>query len=172
MSSASFRTRLASFALVCLAAFALFGCASPTTLVPQQSTLNDVHDRVGPPTDVRVDANGDELWEYAKGPAGYETWLVRIGQDSKVKSVTQLITQEHFDRIVVGKTTKTQMRELFGRPSDVRRFGNGLVWEWRAQIPPAERGVYAVRFENDNVVREKMVLPDPKTDGGDRGGGK
>lgn len=168
MASFDSGSRLISFGLAWLAAFWLFGCASPATLVPQQSTVNDVHDRVGPPTDVRVDANGDELWEYAKGPAGYETWLVRIGKDGKVKSVTQLLTQERFDRIVVGKTTKAELRELFGRPSDVMRYGNGLVWEWRARIPP-DRGVYAARFDDNNIVREKMVLTDPKTDGGDKG---
>jgi len=151
-----------------LIALSLSGCGTPGSLVPQQSTASNARDRVGLPTDIRFDANGDELWEYATGPAGMQTDLVHIGRDGKVKKVTQLLTPERFDRIVVGKTTKQQMRDLLGRPSDLRYLPSGLIWEWRARIGP-EFGHYAVRFDDGNVVREKMVLTDPHSDD-DRGG--
>jgi hypothetical protein len=154
-----------------LAVLWLSGCATPGSLVPQQSTADDARSRVGLPTDIRFSANGDELWEYARGPAGMQTDVVRIGRDGRVEEVTQLLTPERFDRIVVGKTTKQQMRELLGRPSDLRYLPSGLVWEWRARVGP-ENGHYAVRFDNANVVREKMVLTDPHSDDGKGDSGK
>lgn len=154
-----------------LAVLALSACATPGSLVPQQSSAANARDRVGLPTDIRFDANGEELWEYARGPAGMQTDLVRIGRDGKVKDVTQLLTPERFDRIIAGKTTKQQMRDLLGRPSDLHYLPSGLVWEWRARVGP-ENGHYAVRFDDRDIVREKMVLTDPHSDDGKGGGGK
>lgn len=150
---------------------ALSGCASPGSVIPQQSTASDVRTRVGLPTDIRFDANGDELWEYARGPAGMETFLIRIGKDGRVKDVTQLLTADRFGRIVPGKTTKAEVRDLLGRPSDLHYLHSGLAWDWRVRVGPQD-GHYAVRFDGNDVVREKMVLTDPSGDDGKEGSGK
>ena len=153
------------------AAAVLFGCAAPGSIAPN-TTLSDVRARVGYPTDIRFDANGDELWEYARGPEGTETYLVRAGKDGRVKGVTQLLTPERLIQgVEVGKTTKAQVRDLLGRPSDLRYLRSGLMWEWRAALGP-ELGHLAVRFDDNGVVAEKMVLTDPKTDDGRGSGGK
>jgi hypothetical protein len=155
----------AARSLCAVAAIALFGCAAPGTVVPQQSALSEVRDRVGYPTDIRFDANGDELWEYARGPAGAETYLIRAGKDGRVKEVTQLLTVQRFAEVQVGKTTKAQVRDFLGRPSDLRYLRSGLVWEWRVRLDP-DWGHLAVRFDDNGIVREKMVLTDPQTDDG------
>lgn len=148
-----------------VAAATLLGCAAPGTVAPQQASMDQVRDRVGLPTDIRFAANGDELWEFATGPGGTQTYLMRMGKDGRVQEVTQLLTPERFRLVEVGRTTKAQIRDLFGRPSDLRRFRSGLVWEWRAQFGP-ELGHYAVRFDDSGIVREKMMLTDPQTDDG------
>ena len=153
-----------------LMAAALVGCASPRALVPDQSTAADVRNRIGRPTDIRFAANGDELWEYATGPSGTETYLVRIAKDGKVLKVTQLLTEERFRRIVEGKTTKAEVRDLLGQPADESYLPSGLVWEWRAHLGPQD-GILAVRFDKNDIVSEKMVLMDMLIDGGDSGGG-
>jgi hypothetical protein len=147
------------------AAVIFFGCAAPGSVAPQQATMSQVRDRVGLPTDIRFDANGEELWEYAQGPSGTDTHLIRMGKDGRVKSVTQLLTVERFGDVQVGKTTKAQIRDWLGRPSDLRYLGSGLVWEWRVKLSP-ELGHLAVRFDDAGIVREKMVLTDPQTDDG------
>jgi hypothetical protein len=147
------------------AAVILFGCAAPGSVVPQQATATEVRDRVGLPTDIRFDANGEELWEYATGPSGTETYLIRMSRDARVKEVTQIITVDRFAEVQVGKTTKAQIRDWLGRPSDLRYLRNGLVWEWRVNLRP-ELGHLAVRFDDADIVREKMVLTDPQTDDG------
>ncbi|MBI2295821.1 MAG: AI-2E family transporter [Betaproteobacteria bacterium] len=143
----------------------LAGCAGPRALVPHQSTIMDVRDKVGTPTDIRFDRNGEELWEYARGPAGYETHLVRIGGDGKVKEVTQLLTEERLRSIVPGRMSKADVRHLLGRPSDQSFLRTGTAWSWRFISSP-QPGFLVVSFNPDNTVKETLVLLDPSE--GDR----
>ncbi len=147
--------------------FLLGGCAGPSALVPQESTATQVRDRMGAPTDIRFDRNGDELWEYATGPAGTQTWLVRLGPDGRVKERVQLLTAENFARIVPGKSSKRDVRDILGRPGDQSYFHGEAVWEWRMQDSP-RTGRYMVRFTVDNVVKEALVLLDPSEGDGRR----
>lgn len=151
-------------ALLSVMAF-VTGCVGPRALVPQQSTIVEVRARAGAPTDIRFDRNGDELWEYATGPSGYETYLVRIGTDGKVKEVTQLLTEEQLLGIVPGKMSKADVRHLLGRPSEESFYRTGTVWSWRFKSG-ARPGFLAVSFNPDNTVKERMVLLDPSD--GDR----
>lgn len=150
-----------------LAIALLAGCAGPGGIVPQHSTIMQVRDRMGIPTDIRFDRNSDELWEYARGPMGTETYLFRAGKDGRVKEVTQLLTQDRFARIVPLKTDKAEVRDLLGRPSDQSFFGGEAVWEWRVRVDP-QLGRFIVRFNRDDVVREAMLLIDPSEGDRDR----
>lgn len=154
-----------SLCAAAMAAVVLGGCAAPGSVAPQRMTGDELRHRVGLPTDIRFSPSGDELWEYATGPNGTTTHLMRLGKDGRVEEVKQLLTPEQFSRIQPGTTTKAEVRDLLGRPSDVRRYRSGLVWEWRAQFGP-ELGHYAVRFDERGIVRERMMLTDPQTDDG------
>ena len=142
------------------AAALLAGCGSFGTLVPGQSTQSDVRARLGAPTDVRKDRNGDELWDYAGGPEGPETYRVRIGADGRVKEVTQLVTQERLLSITPGKTTKQEVHELLGRPGEESMTGVGETWSWRHEIDGGLRGHLVVSFNPDGTVRERSALID------------
>ena len=115
--------------LLCIGA--LGGCATAHTLAPGQSSEADVRTRMGAPTDTRTDANGDRVWEYAKGPEGFYTYMVRMGPDGRVKEVIQALTEERLGRIVPGKTTRPEVRLLLGRPSHEDVLASGLTWSWR-----------------------------------------
>src|SRR5258705_13402112 len=97
--------RLPTTLLLLVSPILLASCAVPGSFLSQSSTLVEVRARAGAPTDIRFDRNGDELWEYARGPSGFETYLVRAGSDGKVKEVTQLLTQERLQTIVPGSMT-------------------------------------------------------------------
>lgn len=152
-----------------LLASVLAGCASPSSFTPQQSTITDVRAGMGSPTDIRFDRNRDELWEYATGPKGTETYLFRFGKDGRVKAVTQLLTEEQFGKIVPKQTTKAGTRDLLGRPSDESFLRNGTSWSWRVRVG-ARDGYFVVRFSPDNVVLDKIVLFDTSRGGGSRDG--
>jgi len=135
-------------------------------MVPGQSTVVEMRARVGTPTDIRFDRNGDELWEYATGPMGYETHLVRIGIDGNVKEVKQILTEDQMLKLVPGTMTKADARNLLGRPSDQTFTASGTVWSWRFLKFGVQPGHLTVRFNPDNTVMDRIVILDPS--GGSR----
>ena len=137
----------------------LAGCASPRSFAPGSSIV-DVRARAGTPTDIRFDRNGDELWEYATGPEGTETYLVRVGLDGKVKEVTQLLTDEQLMKIVPVTMTKADVKHLLGQPSDQTFTGAGTVWSWRFKRGGVQPGYLTVRFNPDNTVMERIAIID------------
>ncbi len=159
--------------LLPLLVMTLAACAGVRSVVPEQSTLSTVHQSLGSPTDIRFDRNGDELWEYARGPMGMETHLIRAGDNGRVKSVTQLLTEEQFAKVVPGQMTKADVRHLLGRPSDQAFLYNGTSWSWRVDLKP-ETGHFVVRFGPNDVVVDKIILIDMSDGNGDKGdrGGK
>ena len=160
--------RLTTILPVMLFAAVLAGCASPRSFAPGSSIV-DVLAKAGPPTDIRFDRNGDELWEYATGPQGTETYLVRTGSDGKVKEVIQLLTDDQLMKIVPGTMTKADVRHLLGRPSEQTFTRAGTVWSWRFRRDGVQPGYLTVRFNPDNTVMERIAIIDPT--GGGRGGG-
>jgi hypothetical protein len=152
--------RIAVVVIVIAFAAALTGCVSPRSFAPG-SDLVEVLARAGPPTDIRMDRNGDELWEYATGPSGTETYLVRAGADRRVKEVTQLLTEERMNTIVPGKMTKADARRILGKPSEVTFTGAaGTVWSWRFKRDGIQLGYLTVRFNPDNTVFERIAIID------------
>ena len=148
----------------------LSACVGARGIAPSHSTLAEARAKIGNPTDVRFDGNGDELWEYAGGPRGTETYLIRAGQDGRVKSVTQLLTEEQFYRIQAGKMTKVDARHLLGRPSDESFLYNGTSWSWRGQIS-GQRVQFVVHFDSNGAVLDKIIVLDNGKDGKERGEG-
>jgi outer membrane protein assembly factor BamE (lipoprotein component of BamABCDE complex) len=153
---------------VMLFAAALAGCASPRS-VGAGSTLVEMLAKAGPPTDIRFDRNGDELWEYATGPQGHETYLVRAGADRRVKEVTQLLTDEQLQKIVPGTMTKADVRHILGKPSEQSFTGAGTVWSWRFKRDGSQLGFLTVRFNPDNTVMERIAIMESS---GGRAGGR
>ena len=126
---------------------------------------------MGRPTDIRFDAHGNELWEYATGPMGDQTYLVRAGKDGRVIDVTELITQAQFASIVRNSSGKEQVRELLGMPSELQYFGDEAVWSWRMRISP-QWGYYSVRFNREGIAVESLVIMDASRDERDRDRGR
>jgi hypothetical protein len=131
--------------------------------VPGQSTEADVRARMGNPTDSRIDRNGDRLFEYATGPEGLYTHLIRIGTDGKVKEVTQLLTEEQLSKVVPGKTTTAEVRTLLGRPTEEATYMAGLTWSWRF-LRGVQPGYLVVRFDPNGTVRDTIAIVDPSGD--------
>ena len=138
---------------------ALAACAGPRGIVPDKTTLAQVYASMGRPTDIRFDANGDELWEYATGPQGTDTYLVSASTDGQVKEVTQLLTEEQFDKIRPGESDKLAVRNLLGRPSDELFYYNGTSWTWFVHVGPQD-GNIVVHFRPDGVVLDKIIIID------------
>src|SRR5262245_6114012 len=145
----------------------LTGCAGAHSLVAGQSSEADVRARMGAPKDTRTEPNGDKLWEYPTGPEGFTTYRVRLGADGRVKEVTELLTEEQFAKITVGKTTSAEVRDLLGRQSYDVQYVSGLGWSWRHLKGGTQPGYMIVSFNPNDTVREKLIIVDQPGDSRD-----
>jgi hypothetical protein len=152
--------KLATLMLLPLAAV-LAACAGPGALVSGSEA--DVRARLGNPTDTRTEG-GDKVLEYATGPEGLYTYQVRVGADGKVRQVTQVLTEERFNTIAPGRTTKAEVRNLLGRPMDNTQFRAGETWSWRFLRMGVAPGYMVVKFNPDGTVAERIVIIDPSGD--------
>jgi hypothetical protein len=149
----------AAAALILVAAM-LAGCGGARSLVPGQSTEADVRSRLGAPRDTRTEPNGDLVWEYPTGPEGFTNYAVRMGPDGRVKDVTQLVTEEQLDKIVVGKTTREEVRRILGRPAMETVYYIGPTWYWRHLKGGTQPGHLVVTFSPDGTVGSKASIID------------
>lgn len=159
--------RLTALALVFCVAL-VGGCASPRSLVVGQSNEADVRARLGTPTDTSVEPNGDRVWEYATGPEGYQTYVVRIGADGTVKEVAQLLSEVQLAKVLPGQSTKSDVRKLLGRPGLEDMYQVGETWSWRHFRDGVQPGWIVVIFSPDGTVRDRYVVIDSAGDGRDK----
>jgi SmpA/OmlA family protein len=138
----------------------LGGCAGSRSLVPGQSTEADVQAAMGKPRDTRTDANGDLIWEYPTGPEGFANYAVRLGPDKRVKSVTQLVTEEQLEKVIVGKSSKTEVRQLLGRPAEETVYQVGPTWYWRFMRNGISPGYLVVTFDQSGMATSKIAIID------------
>ena len=145
----------------------LASCALPGSIVPDTTTADELLKKLGKPTDTRPHPQGGELWEYAYGPEGTETWLFGVDSSRMVRSSTQILTLERLHQVVPGVTTEAQVRELLGKPRLITRFREETAWEWRVDLRPA-KGIYVVRFGRNGLATGINVLEDASTDSDDK----
>src|SRR5438309_12106709 len=124
---------------VIAASLAAVGCVSYGGFMPGVSTMSEVRSKSGRPTDVRF-SSGEEIWEYATGPEGIETYVVVFDGNGLVRSAQQVLTEDNIHRLIPGKTTRAETRNLRGRPGDAYDTNARETWEWRLKLqgfPPA-----------------------------------
>jgi hypothetical protein len=147
-----------------LAAMLIAGCASydGRNLIAGTSTAADVAASMGVPAEKVALPNGDTVWQYPHGPLGRETYGVRIGKDSVVKEVKQLLTEENIARIVAKQSTRDDVKALIGPPHRVTQFSNlpREVWEYALLQDLQARQLY-VQFTPDGKVGEVQLVTDP-----------
>jgi hypothetical protein len=154
------KTSIASLAFAAL----LAGCAG---MHPQPgATEAEVRAQLGRPTDV-YRAGDDTLLEYAQGPVGQFTWMARIGPDGKLISYQQVLTEQRFGEIKVGKSTRDDVLRLVGRPSETSGLPlQGLdLWSYRYIREGVWDSLLSVGFDKQGVVRLVQDGMDPEHEG-------
>lgn len=146
--------------LMMLSFAALLGsCGGARSLVPGQSTEADVRAQMGAPKETRADG-ADQVWEYPTGPEGLTNYAVRLGPDKRVKSVTQLVSEEQLEKVVVGKSSKTEVRQLLGRPAEETVYYVGPTWYWRFMRNGISPGFLVVTFDQSGTATSKIAIID------------
>jgi len=132
----------------------LAACTTLGTIQPGKSTQAEVRLHMGMPSDIRFQPNGDEVWEYAKGPYGRQTYVVTFRKDGVVQAAQQVLTDETVAQIQPGVSAKPQVRALLGKPTDVEFLPSGEVWDYNIEEVPKQPYILVVRFNKDGIVRD------------------
>lgn len=147
---------------------ALTGCALPGAIAPNTTDADTLAKKLGNPTETRANPGGGEFWDYVYGPAGTETWRFAVDNRRIVRSVEQLLTHERLYKVVPGVSTEREVRELLGKPGQIRNLAMGPTWEWRANLQPTP-GYFVVNFDHKGIATSTAVLVDMNIDSSDRG---
>lgn len=148
----------------------LTGCAS---LMPPAVNVGDSEaDLVakrGRPTNQYTEGN-ERIYEYMQGPWGQRTYMARIDSTGRVKSFEQVLTNEKFASIEVGKATKDTVLRTIGAPSETSYLSlrDLEVWSYPYKESNVWNSLMHVHFDRAGVVRQMMNGPDPRFDPDER----
>ena len=115
--------------LLCLLLAACSGYAPPDAVIGM--SRDELLLRMGKPDAELASKEGTRL-EFPRGPSRKHTWFVYLEGSGKVSRAEQVLTERNFNLINPGMT-QAQVRQLLGRPSEVKMLGRerGAVWNYR-----------------------------------------
>ncbi len=144
----------------------LFGCDwfAQKTLKPGESTVADVRKIMGRPEMIWEEADGSQVLEYPRAPAGHETYMVDIGADGRYRGMRNVLVKESFDRVQPGMS-RDDLRRLLGKPTEMARFARRQedVWSWRFRTDDGRSMFFNAHLAPDGRVRASSVTADPQT---------
>jgi len=150
--------------IVAMAALAVAGCVSfdGRGLAPGQATENEVVAQMGPPADRIKLPDGDTMLYFPRQPTGRMMYAARMAPDGRLRSITQLLTEQNLVNLVRGTSTRGDVRVILGPPYLVSRFERQQreVWQYNMISNIGDDSFLYVQMSDDGVVREVMLLKD------------
>lgn len=130
-------------------------------LVAGKSTAADVRAKMGKPAEQRPGPNGETVYFYPQHPWGHASYAARIGADGRLIAVEQRLTEGNIGKVVKGKTTVKEVRDLLGPPWEPLTRSDREIWTYPMRIPadPTPKW-FVVQMSRDGVVREAFVIDD------------
>jgi hypothetical protein len=114
----------------------LAGCALTSALDPGKRLARGqdetaVRAVLGTPTGRYDMPQGALRLEFARGPLGYETWMVDLDAAGRVTAFEQVLNPRRFAEVRRGMTGDELLR-LLGRPAErQRQYLDRTTWYWR-----------------------------------------
>jgi hypothetical protein len=136
-----------------LSSMLLAACASysGSSLKPGEARLEDVQALMGAPALRWQDPDGSVQLAYPRGPIGYHTFMVTLGPDGRLQSITNVLEPAGFARIRPGMT-KDQVLRVLGPPNYnltvYFKARDELVWDWRFCSDLGAASRFQVLFDN------------------------
>ena len=160
--------RLSWAGLAVLAVTALSGCVGvggpPLQAGDSESA---VLARLGRPTHVFAFAgNSSHILEYMNGPFGQTTYFARIDGAGRLISYEQVLTSQTFAKIAIGASTKADVIQLIGTPSETSYLSLSEleVWSYPYKENPVADSMMHVHFDHAGIVRKMLNGPDQRRD--------
>jgi outer membrane protein assembly factor BamE (lipoprotein component of BamABCDE complex) len=152
-------------AAIALAAL-LTGCAgySGSDLIAGKSTAAEVQASMGVPAERLALPGGDSVWYYPRGE-GRHTFAVTLGPDGVLRGIDQRLTLANVAKLVQGRSTAKEVRELLGPPPTVRPFPRlqRYVWIYPMLLDEDPRILW-VQFSSDDIAREIIETHDDRAE--------
>jgi len=150
-----------------VAALLLAACASfdGRGLAPGHSTVADVEAVMGRAAEKRPGAGGETVHYYPQLPHGRVTYAARIGADGRLVALEQRLTEDSIAKVVRGKTTMKEVRDLLGPPFEPMRLERMQrdIWTYPMRIAgDINPKWFIVQMSPDGVVRETYLMDDPQ----------
>jgi outer membrane protein assembly factor BamE (lipoprotein component of BamABCDE complex) len=128
------------------------------------STEADVRERFGAPEAVWDGADGAQIYEYNRQPAGHTNYMITIGADGKMSALRQVLTPQNFARIEPGMAME-DVRRLLGKPMKVTPYElkRQTHYDWRYQAGPntSDSKIFTVVFNSDFRAVSTGSVSDP-----------
>jgi hypothetical protein len=147
--------------LVIFSALLLGACASSGSgLRPGVDRLENVLNDMGQPAMRWQNADGSTQLAYPKGPMGFQTHMVYLDSDGKLRQIENVMDQKSFARIQPGMTKDEVLHILgpsFSGWTAYFEARDELVWEWRYCDAWNEAARFDVLFDNSKATVRKTM---------------
>ena len=109
-------------ACACLLTLAACDQQKISELTPGADGMAEVQAKWGPPEAVWDGANGEQILEYNRQPAGRRNWQVVLGADGKLLRTEQVLNPRNFAQVQPGMPMEA-VRKLLGKPAKATILG-------------------------------------------------
>lgn len=157
--------RLRTLAIASLG-IALSACVQPWQAFQPGADESAIVARFGKPKEVYDLPNGNKHLLWPTQPLGETTVGAEISPDGKLVNLDQMLTEQNFARVVVGKWTKHDIQVTFGLPEETAYFPlmKREVWSYRYMETNVWYKLYHFYFDDQGIVRMTQKTDDPLHD--------
>jgi len=139
------------------------GCAGLMRTPPVAGdTREAVLAKFGKPTAVYPAPPG-EVIEFAFGPMGQQTWMARMGPDSRLVQFEQVLTADKFGTLKIDAATKADVLRAVGRPAEKSHLDipDLEVWSYRYREGDVWNSMMHLHFNRSGILTKMLNTPDP-----------
>ncbi len=131
--------------------------------------MAEVQAKWGPPEAVWDGANGEQILEYNRQPAGRRNWQVVLGADGKLLRTEQVLNARNFAQVQPGMPMEA-VRKLLGKPAKQTPYElqNEVHWQYKyLGSNGVDEMLFTVVFTPSSMaVKSASGGPDPQGRGG------
>lgn len=125
---------------------------------------------MGEPARVCALPDGGKNLIYPRGPAGLDTFNVRVDKGGVLESIVNVLDDSGFARVQKGRSTKDDVLCIFGPPYFETYFEarNERVWDYRFMDAWGYPSRFHVLFDDAGTVTGTLQIREDKPDSSDR----
>jgi len=147
---------MSRFLIPACVALAVAACAVGG-LAPGSSEAQ-VRASMGKPALEYTGGDGSKQLFYPRGPMGTETYVADVGPDGRMRSISNVLTDDTFDRAIRPGMTEQDVLRTIGPPNETMHFplSNTHAWDYRYIDTWSYLTIFSVTFDAQGVVVSKI----------------